>query len=95
MHLDWITTQWDRLVQFFASFAAGRTTASVAFKRLLACGPRNHIYRAVRELGRVYKTLFFLEYLTDPALRWRVRCGPLKGEQLHALARQVHYGKQG
>jgi TnpA family transposase len=59
------------------------------------CGPRNHIYRAVRELGRVYKTLFFLEYLTDPALRWRVRCGPLKGEQLHALARQVHYGKQG
>jgi TnpA family transposase len=35
------------------------------------------------------------QYLTEPALRRRVRRGLLKGEQLHALARQVHYGKQG
>jgi TnpA family transposase len=58
LHLDWITAHWDRMGQFFASFAAGHTTASVALKRLLACGPRNHFYRAVRELGRLYKTLF-------------------------------------
>jgi TnpA family transposase len=95
LHLDWIIAHWDRMGQFFASFAAGHTTASVGLKRLLACGPRNHFYRAVRELGRTYKTLFILEYLTDPALRRRVRRGLLKGEQLHALARQVHYGKQG
>jgi TnpA family transposase len=62
---------------------------------LIAFGPRNHFYRAVRELGRVYKTLFILEYLTDPRLRRRVRRGLLKGEQLHALARHVHYGKRG
>jgi len=95
MHLDWITPHWDRIGQFFASFAAGHTTASVALKRLLACGPRNHVYRAVRELGRVYKTIFILDYLTDPALRRRVRRGLLQGEQLHALARHVHYGRRG
>lgn len=95
IHLDWITAHWDQMGQFFASFAAGHTTASVALKRLLACGPRNHFYRAVRELGRVYKTLFILDYLRDPHLRRRVRRGLLKGEQLHALARHVHYGKQG
>jgi len=33
--------------QFFASFAAGHTTASVALKRLLACGPRRSIYRSL------------------------------------------------
>ena len=54
LHLDWITAHWDQMGQFFASFAAGHTTASVALKRLLACGPRNHFYRAVRELGRLY-----------------------------------------
>jgi Tn3 transposase DDE domain len=32
---------------------------------------------------------------TDPALRRRVRRGVLQGEQLHALARHVHYGKRG
>jgi TnpA family transposase len=95
IHLDWITAHWERMGQFFASFAAGQTTASVALKRLLACGPRNRFYRAVRELGRVFKTIFILDYLTDPALRRRVRRGLLKGEQLHALARHVHYGKRG
>lgn len=95
IHMDWITQHWDRMGQFFASFAVGHTTASVALKRLIAFGPRNHFYRAVRELGRVYKTLFILEYLTDPRLRRRVRRGLLKGEQLHALARHVHYGKRG
>jgi TnpA family transposase len=95
LHLDWITAHWDRMGQFFASFAAGHTTASIALKRLLACGPRNHFYRAVRELGRLYKTIFILDYLTDPALRRRVRRGLLQGEQLHALARHVHYGKRG
>jgi TnpA family transposase len=95
LHLDWITSHWDRIGQFFASFAAGQSTASVALKRLLACGPRNHFYRAVRELGRLYKSIFILDYLSDPQLRRRIRQGLLKSEQLHALARQVHYGKRG
>lgn len=95
IHLEWITPHWDRMGQFFASFAAGQTTASVALKRLVACGPRNHFYRAVREVGRVFKTIFILDYLSDPSLRRRVRRGLLKGEQLHALARCVHYGKRG
>lgn len=38
VHLDWITAHWDRMGQFFASFAAWHTTVSVALKRLLACG---------------------------------------------------------
>ena len=95
LHLDWITSHWDRIGQFLASFAAGRSTASVALKRLLACGPRTHFYRAVRELGRLYKSLFILDSLSDPQLRRRSRRGLLKSEQWHALARQVHYGMRG
>ena len=48
-----------------------------------------------RELGRVFKTEFILDYLSQPALRTRIRRGLLKGEQLHALARVVHYGRRG
>ena len=43
--------------------------------------------------GRVFKTEFILDYLSQPALRTRIRRGLLKGEQLHALARCVHYGR--
>jgi TnpA family transposase len=33
--------------------------------------------------------------MSDPSLRQRNRRGLLKGEQVHALAREVAYGKQG
>ena len=45
--------------------------------------------------ARVFKTEFILDYLSQPALRTRIRRGLLKGEQLHALARCVHYGRLG
>ena len=84
LHLGWSTAHGDRMGQFFASCAAGQPTASVARKRLRACGPRNPFSRAVRALGRVVKTIGILAYLTVPALRRRGRRGLLKGEQLHA-----------
>ena len=55
----------------------------------------DRFYRATRELDRVFKTEFILDYLSQPALRTRIRRGLLKGEQLHALARCVHYGRLG
>ena len=67
IHLDWITEHWDRIGQFFAAFASGQTTASVALKRLVGHGPKNRFYRATRERGRVFKTEFILDYLSQPA----------------------------
>ena len=95
IHLDWIGEQWDRMGQFYASLESGHTTASTALKRLNSFTGKNHFYRANRELGRIFKTEFILQFLSDPATRQRVRRGLLKGEEIHALARQVAYGKQG
>ncbi len=39
--------------QFFCSMATGYTTALVAMKRIVGFGLKNHLYRAIRELGRV------------------------------------------
>ena len=95
LRIDWVEEQWDQIGRFFCSMATGHTTASVAMKRIHAFGGGNHFYRAVRELGRVFKTEFILEYLARPTLRRRVRQGLLKSEELHALARSVFYGKLG
>ncbi len=94
IHLDWIAESWDRMGQFFASFAAGQTTESVALKRGMGYGPKNRFCRAVRELGRVFKSEFILDYLGQPVHRKRIRRGLLKGEELYALARSVHYGRR-
>jgi TnpA family transposase len=95
LHIDWITDQWDRMGHFYASLESGHVTASTALKRLVSYSGRNHFYRASRELGRILKTEHILRYMSDPLLRQRTRRGLLKGEQIHALARDVGYGKQG
>jgi TnpA family transposase len=62
---------------------------------LVAYSIRNRFYRANRDLGRIVKTEFILQYLSEPELRGRIRRGLLKVEQLHALARDVFYGRRG
>lgn len=95
LHLDWITKQWDRLGHFYASLELGYTTASMAMKRLNGFSVKNHFYRANREFGRVIKTEFILDYMSDKNLRIRTRRGVLKGEELHSLVRALRYGKLG
>jgi TnpA family transposase len=90
-----IAEQWDRMGQFYASLESGHTTASIALKRLASCTAKNRFYRANRDLGRIFKTEFLLSYLSEPPLRSRIRKGLLKVEQLHALARDVYYGRRG
>ena len=90
-----IVDEWDRLGQLFASLEEGHATASVVLKRLAGYSGKNRIYRASRELGRIFKTEFILSYLSKPELRSRVRKGLLKVEQLHSLSRDVFYGRRG
>ena len=95
IHLDWITDQWDRIGQFYASLESGYTTASTALKRLAGYTGKNHFYPANRELGRIFKTEHIQRIMSDPLERRQIRRGLLKNEEMHALARQVSYGKQG
>jgi hypothetical protein len=64
-------------------------------QRLVSCTAKNHFYRANRDLGRIFKIEFLLSYLSEPRLRVRIRRGLLKVEQLHALARDIYYGRRG
>jgi TnpA family transposase len=93
--MNLIAEQWDRMGQLYASLQSGNVTASVALKRLVAHSAKNRFYKANRDLGRIFKTEFILRYMSEPELRGRVRRGLLKVEQLHALARDVFYGRRG
>ena len=81
--------------EWFEETMAKAFTASVALRRLAGFSAKNGFYRANRDLGRILKTEFILQYMSEPALRTRIRRGLLKVEQMHALARDVFYGNRG
>jgi len=42
---------------------------------LVGFSAKNRFYRANRDLGRIFKTEFILQYLSEPELRRRIRRG--------------------
>jgi TnpA family transposase len=56
---------------------------------------QNSLAAALREIGRIERTLFILEWLQSPDLRRRVQVGLNKGEAKNALARAVFFNSLG
>ena len=64
-------------------------------RRLSAYPCQNGLTLALRELGRIERTLFTLDWLSDPALRRRANAGLNKGEARNALARAIFFNRLG
>ena len=56
---------------------------------------QNGLAVALRELGRIERTLFILDWLQSVELRRRVHAGLNKGEARNALARAVFFNRLG
>lgn len=90
-----ILSQWPELMRLKASIHAGVVLPSVILRKLAAAGPGNALSRALRALGRVERTLFSLQWLSDPELRQRSHAGLNKGEASNSLRRAVFFHRQG
>jgi TnpA family transposase len=90
-----IAAQWAELVRLKASIEVGSVAPSVILRKLAAAGAGNALSRALRAVGRIERTLFTLQWLSDPGLRQRSHAGLNKGEASHSLRRAVFFHRQG
>ena len=90
-----IASQWGELLRLKASIQAGVVVPSVILRKLAAAGGRNALSRALRALGRIERTLFTLQWLSDPDLRQRSHAGLNKGEASNSLRRAIFFHRQG
>jgi TnpA family transposase len=90
-----IRTHWDDILRLAASIRQGTTTASLMLRKLGSYPRQNGLALALRELGRIERTLFTLDWLQDVELRRRVQVGLNKGEAKNALARAVFFNRLG
>ena len=90
-----IEAHWDELLRLTTSIRAGTVTASALLKRLAAYPRQNGLAIALRETGRIERTLFALDWLRNIDLRRRANAGLNKGEARNALARAVFFHRLG
>jgi TnpA family transposase len=90
-----ITTHCDEALRLAASIQHGTVTASLMLRKLGAYPRQNALAFALREIGKLERTLFLLEYVQNIELRKRIHAGLNKGEARNALTRAVFFNRLG
>lgn len=90
-----ISESWDEILRLASSIRTGTVTASLMLRKLASYPRQNRLALALRELGRIERTLFTLEWLQSPELRRRATAGLNKGEAKHTLKRAVFFNRLG
>ena len=87
-----IEAHWVDLMQVALSIQAGVVTPSMLLRRLGSQNRKNRLYRALRELGRVERTLFLLRYISDPDMRRTIRAETTKIESFNDFLDWINFG---
>ena len=101
-HIDSLfkgTVDWQLLRDHFLdmlrvaiSVKKGKTIPSTILKRLATCSRKNKLYYAYRELGRVIRTKFILEFLSDVDLPRTIQRATNKSEAFNKFAQFLFFG---
>ncbi len=84
--------QWDDVLRFIATIRLKVTTASQLFKRLNSYSKQHPLYRALKEFGKIPKSLFILKYCDDLKFRQAIEKQLNKVESSNKFSKAVSFG---
>jgi TnpA family transposase len=90
-----IRAHWPDILRVITSIRTGTVKASLILRQLAAYPRQNGIAAALRELGRLERTLFMLDWISEPQLRRDTGQELNKGEARNSLARAVFIHRLG
>jgi len=95
--IDWdlIATHLPDMLRVALPIKAGTITPSAILRRLGTYSRKNKLYQAFRELGRVVRTAFLLQYLGDADLRATIQAATTKSEAFNRFAKWAMFGSEG
>ncbi len=91
INIKHIHNHWDEILRLAASIKQGTVTASLILQKLGSYPRQNGLAIALRELGRIERSLFTLDWLQNIELRRCMNAGLNKGKAKNALARAVFF----
>lgn len=90
-----IEENYDDVLRIVYSIKTGYVSCDMVMSRLGSYSRQNSVARALKEMGRIEKTIFLLKYLSNEGLRREILVGLNKGEAMNGLARALFFGKSG
>lgn len=90
-----LVTYWDDVLRFIASPKLGYVRPSTLLKRLNSYARQHPLYKALRDLGRLYKTDLILRVVDDRNLRASIEGMLSKVEHSNKFSHAVTLGNNG
>jgi TnpA family transposase len=90
-----IEKEWDSILRLVTSIKLKTTILSQILKRLNSYAHQNPLYLALKELGKVVRTIFLLRYMDDELMIQHIHQQLVKGESLNGLGAAIGYGNGG
>ena len=89
---DLIEKHWKDMIQVVLSVRSGKISSSMILRKLGNYSRKNHLYKAFRELGLVVRTIFLIEYITEPEVRRTIDSETNKVESFHRFSKWMSFG---
>ena len=83
------------ILRIMATIAAGIVAPSQILRKLASYPRQNELALALREVGRIERTLFMIDWILDAGLQRQAQIGLNKGEAHHALKRAISFHRRG
>lgn len=92
---DLIEKHWMDMMQVVLSIKEGKISSAVLLRRLGNYSKKNKLYQAFRELGRVVRTIFLLDYISDNEKRQQITASTNKIESYNQFSQWFFFGLLG
>ncbi|MBD2365427.1 Tn3 family transposase [Anabaena minutissima FACHB-250] len=92
---NFIKTHWYDMIRVVMSIKAGKVMPSTLLRKLGSYSKKNRLYQAFLELGKVVRTMFLLDYVSNVALRHEITAITNIVEMYNAFLDWVFFGKLG
>ena len=87
-----IYDNWEDILRFITTIKLRETSASQLLNRLSSYSRQHRLYKALKEFGKIIKTLFLLKYIDDVELRQAIEKQLNKQENSNKLGKAVFHG---
>ncbi|QEZ70812.1 Tn3 family transposase (plasmid) [Paraclostridium bifermentans] len=90
-----ILDNYSEVMRLVESIRCGKVKASLILQKINSYNRNNAVAKGLKEIGRILKTKYIIDYYTNGDLRKEVQKMLNKGEAINSVARLIFFGKQG